>query len=254
MEAAGQITAKNLDENGAIIIGYVGAYTYAEVISGYTSWYLGVKAGYTGDRDITMKVQFTGTWYNETDEKSAAEALIDAGAALISQHADSMGAPTACENAGVPNVSYNGSTATACPNTFIVSSRINWQVYCEYLIDTVRAGQKVDTDWTGTIDDNSVVLTDLGTAAAANTQTRINEVKAQLANGSLKVFDCSKFTVNGQHLTSYMADVDTDAKYTPDTEVIKTANGVTYFAESEFRSAPYFDIRIDGIVLLNEKF
>ena len=201
-----------------------------------------------------MKVQFTATWYNETDEKSAAEALIDAGAALISQHADSMGAPTACENAGVPNVSYNGSTATACPKTFIVSSRINWQVYCEYLIDTVRAGQKVDTDWTGTIDDNSVVLTDLGTAAAANTQTRINEVKAQLANGSLKVFDCSKFTVNGQHLTSYMADVDTDAKYTPDTEVIKTANGVTYFAESEFRSAPYFDIRIDGIVLLNEKY
>ena len=254
MEAAGQITAKNFDENGAIIIGYVGAYTYAEVISGYTSWYLGVKAGYTGDKDITMKVQFTGTWYNETDEKSAAEALIDAGAALISQHADSMGAPKACENAGVPNVSYNGSTATDCPNTFIVSSRINWQVYCEYLIDTVRAGKKVDTDWTGTIDNNSVVLTDLGTAAAANTQTRINEVKAQLANGSLKVFDCSKFTVNGQYLTSYMADVDTDAKYTPDTEVIKTANGVTYFAESEFRSAPYFDIRIDGIVLLNEKF
>ena len=254
MEAAGQITDKNLDENGAIIIGYVGAYTYAEVISGYTSWYLGVKAGYTGDKDITMKVQFTGTWYNDTDEKSAAEALISAGAALISQHADSMGAPTACENAGVPNVSYNGSTATACPNTFIVSSRINWQVYCEYLIDTVKAGKKVDTDWTGTIDDNSVVLTDLGNAAAANTQTRLNEVKAQLANGSLKVFDCSKFTVNGKHLTSYKADVDTDAAYTPDTEVIKTENGVTYFAESEFRSAPYFDIRIDGIVLLNEKY
>lgn len=254
MEAAGQITDKNLDENGAIIIGYVGAYTYAEVISGYTSWYLGVKAGYTGDKDITMKVQFTGTWYNGTDEKSAAEALISAGAALISQHADSMGAPTACENAGVPNVSYNGSTATACPNTFIVSSRINWQVYCEYLIDTVKAGKKVDTDWTGTIDDNSVVLTDLGNAAAANTQTRLNEVKAQLANGSLKVFDCSKFTVNGKHLTEYKADVDTDAEYTPDTEVIKTENGVTYFAESEFRSAPYFDIRIDGIVLLNEKY
>lgn len=254
MEANGQIAAKNLDENGAIIIGYVGAFTYAEVISGYTSWYLGVKAGYTGDKDITMKVQFTGSWYDETAEKSAAEALINAGAALISQHADSMGAPTACENAGIPNVSYNGSTAASCPDTFIVSSRINWQVYCEYLIDTVKAGNKVDTDWTGTIDDNSVVLTDLGTAAAANTQTRINEVKAQLANGSLKVFDCSKFTVNGQHLTSYMADVDTDAKYTPDTEVIKTANGVTYFAESEFRSAPYFDIRIDGIVLLNEKF
>ena len=37
-----------------------------------------------------------------------------------------MGAPTACETAGVPNVSYNGSTVAACPNTFIVSSRIDW--------------------------------------------------------------------------------------------------------------------------------
>lgn len=254
MEAAGKITDKNLDENGAIIIGYVGAWTYAEVISGYTSWYLGVKAGYTGEKDITMKVQFTGAWYDETAEKSAAETLISKGAAIISQHADSMGAPTACETAKVPNVSYNGSTASACPDTFIVSSRINWQVYCEYLIDTVKAGKKVDTDWTGTIDNNSVVLTDLGTAAAANTQTKLNEVKAKLANGTLKVFDCSKFTVNGQHLTSYKADVDTDKDYTPDTEVIKTANGITYFAESEFRSAPYFDLKIDGIELLNEKY
>ncbi len=255
MESQGKILAKNLDENGAIIVGYVGAFTYAEVISGYTSWYLGVKAGYTGEKNIVMKVQFTGSWYDETAERSAAETLISQGAALISQHADSMGAPTACETAGIPNVSYNGSTATACPETFIVSSRINWQVYCEHLIDSVKNDQTVAYDWTGTLENNAVVLTDIGTKApAAGTQAKLDEVKAKLISGEIKVFDCSKFTVNGAHLTSYMADVDTDANYTADTEVIKLENGVTYFAESEFRSAPYFDIQIDGIELLNTKF
>ena len=101
-----------LKQNGQLkgevpMMGYVGAFTYAEVISGYTSFYLGAKSVCP---DVQMKVQFTGSWYDEKEEKTAAEALINAGCDLISQHADSMGAPTACENAGIPNVSYNGST------------------------------------------------------------------------------------------------------------------------------------------------
>ena len=116
-------------------MGYVGAFTYAEVVSGYTSFYLGAKSVCP---DVVMDVQFTGSWYDETAEKEAAQALINAGADLISQHADSMGAPTACENAGIPDVSYNGSTVKACPNTFIVSSRINWAPYFEHIIDCVQ--------------------------------------------------------------------------------------------------------------------
>ena len=110
-------------------IGYVGAYTYAEVISGYTSFFLGARSVCPS---ATMEVQFTGSWYDEAAEKEAANTLIANGCKLISQHADSMGAPTACETAGVPNVSYNGSTVSACPNTFIVSSRVNWAPYYEY--------------------------------------------------------------------------------------------------------------------------
>ncbi|MFR5782797.1 MAG: BMP family ABC transporter substrate-binding protein, partial [Oscillospiraceae bacterium] len=113
-------------------MGYVGAYTYAEVISGYTSFYLGAKSVCPS---VTMDVTFTGSWYDETAEKEGANNLIAGGCVLISQHADSMGAPTACEVAGVPNVSYNGSTIDACPNTFIVSSRIDWAPYFEYMIN-----------------------------------------------------------------------------------------------------------------------
>lgn len=229
-------------------IGYVGAYTYAEVISGYTSFYLGAKSVCPS---VTMEVQFTGSWYDETAEKEAANTLISRDCKLISQHADSMGAPTACESAGVPNVSYNGSTVSACPNTFIVSSKIDWAPYFEYIVNCVANGEAIDADWCKGIAEGSVVLTDLNDAAAAEgTAEAIAEAEEKLVSGDLHVFDTTTFTVDGVALDSYMADVDTDADYTPDTEVISDG----YFHESEMRSAPYFDLRIDGITTLNEMF
>lgn len=240
----GEITAEQAK------IGYVGAYTYAEVVSGYTSFFLGARSVCPS---ATMEVTFTGSWYDETAEKEGANKLIENGCVLVSQHADSMGAPTACETAGVPNVSYNGSTASACPNTFIVSSRINWAPYFEYALNCVAEGTAIDTDWCGSLETGSVVLTDLGTnAPAAGTQEAIDEVKAELISGERHVFDINTFTVEGGVLESYQADVDTDPDYTPDHEVI--VNG--YFDESgaDFRSAPYFSVNIDGITLLDTAY
>lgn len=239
------------DENGNVSaenakIGYVGAFTYAEVISGYTSFYLGVKSIVS---NVTMDVTFTGSWYDEAAEREGANLLISRGAKLISQHADSMGAPSACEVAGIPNVSYNGSTYSACPSTFIVSSRINWTPYFKYIIAQKAKGEAIAADYTGSIKDGSVVLTNLGSAAAAGTVEAIVAARTQLANGTLNVFDTSKFTVGGKVLENYLADVDTDAAYTPDTEVVE--NGI--FRESKYRSAPYFNVEIDGITLLNRK-
>lgn len=243
-------------------MGYVGAFTYAEVVSGYTSFFLGARSVCP---TVTMDVTFTGSWYDETLEKEGAEKLIQGGCKLISQHADSLGAPTACENAGVPNVSYNGSTKDSCPNTFIVSSRIDWAPYYEMCIKAVMDGTEIPADWTGTLATGSVVLTDVNeTAAAAGTAEAIAAATEKLEKGEIHVFDCANFTTKvddkvntfkadylkldeAGHITSYMADVDTDAAYTGDTEVIKDG----YFAESEFRSAPYFDLQIDGINLLD---
>ena len=258
MIEAGEFTADQAK------MGYVGAYTYAEVISGYTSFYLGAKSVCP---TVTMDVTFTGSWYDETAEKEAANTLIAGGCKLISQHADSMGAPTACESAGVPNVSYNGSTLSACPNTFIVSSRIDWQPYYELCINAVMNGETIPADWTGTLSTGSVVLTDINeTAAAAGTVEAVEAAKAALEAGTLHVFDVSTFTVSkvdatnfvntnatmdgSNFVTSYMADVDTDAAYTGDTEVVLDG----FFHESEMRSAPYFDMQIDGINLLDTAF
>ena len=256
------------DENGAVSdenakVGYVGAWPYAEVISGYTSWFLGVRSIVP---NATMEVRYTSSWYDEPGEKATAEALIASGCKLISQHADSMGAPTACENAGIPNVAYNGTTGKT--ETFIIASKINWVPYFEYMLDCVIKGEDISTDYTGSIETGSVVITVLGDAAAEGTQAKLDAVKAELQNGTLKVFDCSKFTVKNAKadasafskagsitmdadgkLTGYIADVDDAGDFVPETEVIKTENGITYFAESEFRSAPYFDIIIDGITI-----
>ena len=244
MIAAGEITAEQA------VIGYVGAFTYAEVISGMTSFYLGARSVCP---TATMKVRYTGSWYAQAKEQEAATALIEKDkCVLISQHADSLGAPTACELAGVPNVSYNGSTYSAGETTFIVSSAINWAPYFQYIIETVAKGEKIDPDWCGTIATNSVVLSGVNLdVAAEGTVEKLNEVIKALEAGTLHVFDTASFTVDGKNLTEYLADVDGD--YKGETNVIHDG----YFDESnavDFRSAPYFDLIIDGVTNLNTNF
>lgn len=243
MKLNDMIANKEITKDEAIV-GYVGAYQYAEVISGYTSFYLGVRSVCPSAK---MKVTFTDSWYDETAEKEAANSLINKGCVAISGHADSMGAPTLCETQKVPFVFYNGDLSAVTPNSFIVSTRINWAPYFEYIINCVRDGKAIDVDWTGTIATGSVEMTAVNEAVAApGTAEVIADAIELFKNGEIHVFDCGVFTVDGKSIDSYMADVDTDDTFAPDTEVIFDG----YFHESEFRSAPYFDIAIDGIEIL----
>ena len=251
MVAGNQLKENNTDADGNIKLGYVGAWQYAEVISGFTSWYLGVKAVVP---NVVMDVTFTKSWYDEKGESAGAQTLIDRGAALISQHADSMGAPTTCEKAGVPNVTYNVETGAACKNTYIAYSRINWAPYYEAVVNAMFDGKAIagekDGNYTGTIATGSVEYN----VVDAEDLAAVKVIEGELKAGSRKVFDCANFTVKGEHLTSYTADVEDMGDFAPESEAIKTENGVTYFDESAKRSAPYFDLIIDGINLLNSGF
>lgn len=236
------------DDNGAVSdanakIGYVGAFPYAEVKSGYTSFFLGVRSVVA---NATMEVKFTSSWYDEPTEKDVAKQLINRGAKLISQHADSMGAPTACKEAGIPNVTYNISTEKDCSGTYVIGSRINWAPYYKYIVECAIANKEVGADWTGTLSTGSVEVLEIGAAAAPGTAEKIAEVKAKLQNGEIKVFDTNNFTVGGQKLSSYVADVDDAGDYVPETEVV--VDGI--LLESYYRSAPYFAADIDGITIL----
>jgi len=242
MIAAGQFKAEEAK------IGYVGAFTYAEVVSGYTSFFLGARSVCP---TATMEVTFTGSWYDEIAEKEGANNLINRGCKLISQHADSMGAPTACETAGVPNVSYNGSTVSACPNTFIVASRIDWTPYFVYAVGATKEGKNFDTDWCGTLETGSVVLTDVNEKAAAEgTAAKLEEVKKGLIEGTVHAYDVTTFTIGGKQIDNFVPGTATDGSFVEGTVTVSDG----YLHESGYRSAPFFDQTIDGITLLDTKF
>ncbi len=236
MIESGKITADQAK------IGYVGAFNYAEVVSGFTSFFLGARSVCPS---ATMEVVYTNSWFDIALEKEAANKLMDSNCVLISQHADSEGAPKACEARGVPNVAYNISTISMAPTTALISSKIDWTPYFRTIINAELNGEKIPSDWCGSLASESVVLTELNEdVAAEGTADAIAEAIKALKSGELKVFDTSKFTVDGKTLDEYMADVITDDAFTPDTNVV--ANGI--FDESAKRSAPYFDIKyIDGI-------
>ena len=240
MIANGEITAEEAK------LGYVGAYPYAEIISGYTAFYLGARSVCPS---VTMEVRYTNDWSNMAAEKTTAEALIANGCKLISQHADTVGAPTACEALGVPCVGYNIDMTAVAPTTALISPACNWAAYVQYALECVLNGEAIATDWCGGFAENAVLLTDLNTAIAPEgAQEAIDAAVAAIESGELQVFDCSTFTVNGETLTSAFA-LDTDGDWVNDTaECI--VDGA--FLESWVRSAPYFAYVIDGITAVTE--
>lgn len=240
-------TAPNsFDADGNIKIGYVGAFAYQEVVSGYTAFFLGIKSVV---ENVSMTVKYTNSWFSEEREAAVAEYLRGEGCVIIGQHADSTGAPASVQAAHNTNkdllcfsIGYNVSMLDAAPDVALTSSTNNWEVFYENIFRKMINGEALPQDWSEGYSQKAVGLTEFGTAAAAGSKEAADTAAAAIADGTLKVFDCSKFTVNGEHITSY-----TSAYNMGGAECIKTENGVTFFDESVIRSAPYFDIRIDGI-------
>ena len=245
----GVVAAKNKDADGNIKMGYVGAFPYAEVVSGYTGFYLGVKSIV---ENVVMDVTYTNSWYDPTAEAEAANSLVSSGCIIISQHADSTGAPSACEAlllGGTPVycVGYNVDMLSVAPTSALTSAQNDWGVYYTYAFNHMKNGTEIATDWSSGYKDGAVMISELGESCADGTAEKVAEVEAGLKDGSINVFDTSTFTVGGETVTSYLA-IDTDGDWVGDTgEAI--SDGI--FHESTLRSAPYFGLRIDGITELN---
>ena len=230
------------------VIGYVGAYSFAEVISGFTAYYLGAKSVCPS---VTMKVNFVGSWSDATLEGNAAQALCDEGCIMISQHSDNTTPATAAQAAGAFHTGYNNDMISIAPEASLIGTRIDWSIYFEYAIEAVANGQEFDQDWCHGMDEGAVVMTPLNEEIAApGTAEKLAEVEEQIRSGALQVFDTSTFTVDGAEMTTCMA-IDTDGDFVADA---KEAVFDGAFHESYFQSAPYFTARIDGIEWLNEAF
>ena len=230
------------------VIGYVGAYSFAEVISGFTAYYLGAKSVCPS---VTMKVSFVGSWSDATLEANAAQALCDEGCIMISQHSDNTTPATAAQSNGAFHTGYNNDMISIAPEASLIGTRIDWSVYFEYAIEAVANGEEFDQDWCHGMDEGAVVMTPLNEdIAAAGTAEKLSEVEEQIRTGALQVFDTSTFTVNGEELTTCLA-LDTDGDFVADSEEA-VFDGA--FHESYFQSAPYFTVQIDGITWLNEAY
>ena len=230
------------------VIGYVGAFSFAEVISGFTAYYLGAKSVCPS---VTMKVQFVGSWSDATEEGNAAAALADMGCVMISQHSDNTTPATTAQSKGAFHTGYNNDMISVAPEASLIGTRIDWSVYFEYAIETIVNGGELDQDWCHGMDEGAVVMTDLNeNIAAAGTAEKLAEVEEAIKNGELQVFDTSTFTVGGEPVTSAFA-LDTDGDFTADSEEA-VFDGA--FHETYFQSAPYFTLQIDGIEWLNSAF
>jgi len=252
LEADGKIADSSKDADGNIKIGYVGAYPYAEVVSGYTAFYLGAKSVV---ENLVMEVQYTNSWFDITAEGEAAKALMANGCVIIGQHADSTGAPSAVQEAResgseVYSVGYNVDMLSVAPDAALTSATNTWSVYYKYAFETFLKGEDIATDWAEGYSQGAVAITTLGEACAEGTDAKVAEVEAALKDGSLHVFDTSKFTVEGANIDSYYIDLNGDFSCdegNEDAQAVKDG----YFHESELRAAPGFSIRIDGIKELN---
>lgn len=252
----GTLTAEtqpaSFDADGNVKIGYVGAYNYAEVVSGYTAFYLGIKSIVP---NIVMEVMYTNSWFDIDKEGAAAEALIANGNVIIGQHADSTGAPAATQklldNGTICySVGYNIDMLETAPTAALTSATNNWKVYYKHAFECIMNGTELEADWAKGYADEAVAITKLGESCAAGTAEKVAEVEAALKDGSLHVFDTDTFTVGGEKVTSAPCDMSfmdwstmTPIYEGETVEAIKDG----YFAESSFRSAPYFQLRIDGI-------
>ncbi len=230
-------------------VGYVGAFPYAEVVSGYTAFFLGIQSIVP---EAHMDVQYTNSWYDPTAEAEAANALISKGCVIIGQHADSTGAPSAVQAAldsgkVAYSIGYNIDMLSVAKTAALTSAQNNWGALYTPLMQKFVAGEKLPLDLALGYADDAVMISALGESCAEGTQAKVDEVIAALKDGSLEIFDCSKFTVKGENPTSF-PPFDTDGDFVGDSgEAIE--NGI--FHESTLRSAPYFAMRIDGITELN---
>ena len=225
-------------------VGYVGAYPYAEVVCGYTAFLLGIQ---TQVPEAYMEVQYTNSWYDPVAEGEAANALMARGCVIIGQHADSTGAPSAVQaqkDAGsvVYSVGYNIDMLEVAPTAALTSSQNNWSVLYRDTLEKFIAGEEVPVDYAVGISEDAVMISKLGPECAEGTQEAVDAAWSSIKDGSLKVFDTSKFTCQPAADGSYQVDadghvtsafgLDSDGDFVNDTgEAIVVCKGASFSRE-----------------------
>ncbi len=190
------------------LVGYVGANSTTEVISGYTAFLLGVRSVVP---EATMRVRYTGSWSNFAAEKAQARELINEGCVIIAQHVNTTGAAVACEEAAaagrtVYHIGYHQSMSDVAPSCALVSIRTNWAPYVIQAVKAVMENQKIENvvearahgrDMSAGFENGWVELLELNKfIAAEGTQEKINNAIENMKSGKIRVFSGNYTGVN----------------------------------------------------------
>ena len=221
-------------------LGYVAAYPYAEVISGFTAFYLGAKSV---NPDVYMDVMYADTWGDAQKERQIAEALLQRGCDVISQHSDSVTPALAAQDAGKWHVGYNNDMAPAAPKASLISARIDWGIYMTLAVQNLLDGTPLPVDWGEGLESGAAYLSPLNTTIAApGTQEAIDAAKAKIISGELQIFSGTLQDKDGQPAVITNWD-GSEALFTFE-------NDSSVFNESEGVSAPAFNAIIAGINII----
>ncbi|MBR5329662.1 MAG: BMP family ABC transporter substrate-binding protein [Firmicutes bacterium] len=169
-------------------IGYVAAYgtELAETCSGINAFALGVQSV---NPDAVVYVKSLNSWFDPANETAYAEALIEAGCDVITQHCDTANPQIAAEKAGVFSIGYNSDMSGDAPGANLTSAIWNWSVYYTTAVEAVINGTWAELgNYYGGIKEGFVDVAPLTALAAEGTQERIDAVKELLMNGEWDVF------------------------------------------------------------------
>lgn len=226
-------------------LGYVAAFDFSEVISGFTAFYLGAKSV---NSDVKMDVIYANTWGDAQIESDIANALIKRGCDVISQHSDNVSPALAAEAAGVYHVGYNNDMAPAAPKASLVSARIDWGIYMTYAVQCVLDGTPISVDWSKGYAEGAAYLSPLNTAIAApGTQEAIDAAAAKIMSGELKIFSGALKDADGNPAIIKSFGGDTLYTFENDSSVWVESDGTI-----DSPSAPSFNPIIAGITIVSQ--
>jgi len=191
-------------------LGYVAAFPIPEVIRGINAFTLGAASV---NSEVTTKVRWTNSWYAPQDEGEAAQALVDEGVDVMSQHQDSPAAVRTAADNDVWAIGYDAPMDEQGGEQYVTAPVWHWDVFYEPTIQAVRDGEWESDFYYGDISEGIVDLDDWGPQVPSEVQEEVSSARTDIENGDLDVWADSTFSdwstgERFQDMSSYVEEVE----------------------------------------------
>ncbi|MFN6464920.1 MAG: BMP family ABC transporter substrate-binding protein [Nostoc sp. DedVER02] len=176
---AGKMTKSN-------VVGFIAAYPIPEVIRGINAFTQGVKLT---NPQAKVKVLWVQSWYDPAKEREAAQALINSGADVLTQHTDSGAVVQLAEEKGIYAFGYNSDMSKFSQTTHLTSVINKWgKFYTDKALAVMSNTWKSQNIWDG-IAEGMVDISPMNQAIPADVQQLVNAKRDEFIQGTAHPFD-----------------------------------------------------------------